>query len=108
MIKVTIYKKANSDTMGFYVSGHAGYADSGSDIVCSAVSALAITVVNSVERFCEEAFHVDSDQKNGDMKFLFDEQPGHDALLIMGLFETGITDISESYSDFVCITFKEV
>ena len=88
MIKVTIYKKANSDTMGFYVSGHA--------------------VVNSVERFCEEAFHVDSDQKNGDMKFLFDEQPGHDALLIMGVFETGITDISESYSDFVCITFKEV
>ena len=100
MIKVTIYKNANSDTMGFYLSGHAGYADSGSDIVCSAVSALAITVVNSVESFCEEAFHVDSDQKNGDMKFLFDEQPGHDALLIMGVFETGITDISESYSDF--------
>jgi uncharacterized protein YsxB (DUF464 family) len=70
MIKVTIYKNANSDTMGFYLSGHAGYADSGSDIVCSAVSALAITVVNSVESFCEEAFHVDSDQKNGDMKFL--------------------------------------
>ena len=64
--------------------------------------------MNSVDRVGEAAVDVDSDQQNGDMKFLFDEQPGHAALLIMGVFETGITDISESYSDFVCITFKEV
>ena len=108
MVSIRIQRNSDGQVIGCHLSGHAGYADSGSDIVCSAVSALAITVVNSVERFCEEAFHVDSDQKNGDMKFLFDEQPGHDALLIMGVFETGITDISESYSDFVCITFKEV
>ena len=39
---------------------------------------------------------------------MFDTVPGHDASLILGVFETGITDIGESYSDFICITFKEV
>ncbi len=108
MIQVTIYKNKNSDRIGFQISGHAGYADSGSDIVCSAVSALAITTVNSIEKFCTEDFHAESNQKNGDLELMFDTVPGHDASLILGVFETGITDIGESYSDFICITFKEV
>lgn len=35
----------------FSLSGHADFADSGKDIVCSAVSALTYNAVNSCERF---------------------------------------------------------
>lgn len=108
MINVVILKNRQSDTIGFQVTGHAGYADAGEDIVCSAVSALTITACNSIETLCKEAFHIDSDQKTGEIKLLFDEKPGHDADLILKVFEIGITDICDSYSDYICLTFKEV
>ena len=38
----------------FTLSGHSGYASSGKDIVCAAVSALVYNAVNS----CEEFLHV--------------------------------------------------
>lgn len=108
MIDVTIYKNSDLDSVGFYVSGHAGYANTGEDIVCSAVSALTITVCNSLEALCEEAFHMNSNQETGEIEYFFDETPGHDALLIMKVFEIGISDICNSYSDYICLTFKEV
>lgn len=107
MINVIIYKKT-SNTFGFKISGHAEYADPGSDIVCSAVSALAITTFNSLEELCYDDFHFEANQKNGDMELWFNEEPSHNASVIMQVFEIGITNISESYSDFICITFKEV
>ena len=49
MINVSLFEDSNKNVVGFEVSGHAEYADPGMDIVCSAVSALTITVINSVE-----------------------------------------------------------
>ncbi len=40
---------------GFFLSGHAGYAASGSDIVCAAVSAMTNLVCNAAEAFGAEA-----------------------------------------------------
>ena len=108
MIKVTIYKKANSDTMGFYVSGHAGYADSGSDIVCSAVSAIAITILNSIEELSDVSFTLDCDQESGNMDFMFKESPDIKAQTLIQAFVIGISGIEESYGDYICMTFKEV
>ncbi len=108
MIDVVIFKNSQLDIMGFQITGHAEYADPGDDIVCSAVSSLAITVCNSIETICREAFHIDSNQKNGNIKLYFDEKPGHDANLILRVFEIGISGICESYGDYICLTFKEV
>jgi hypothetical protein len=108
MITVTILKNSNSDSVGFVCEGHAGYEESGKDIVCSAVSALAITTVNSVESLCSDDFLTEASEDGGYLKLLFKEQPGHDAGLILKVFETGITGIYESYGDYICLTFKEV
>ena len=48
MIQITIYKNKKHEYMGFDVDGHAGFDDSGHDIVCAAVSALVINTINSV------------------------------------------------------------
>lgn len=48
MIRLQLIKQGKN-IAGFQLSGHAGYAPSGSDIVCAAASFLAITVVNSLE-----------------------------------------------------------
>lgn len=37
------------------ISGHSGYSVSGSDIVCSSVSSIAITTINAIIRIEEDA-----------------------------------------------------
>ena len=45
MIKIVIYKAKEGRIKGFKISGHSGYGIRGTDIVCSAVSALGQTAI---------------------------------------------------------------
>ena len=47
MIKVTVFTSDNGIT-GFESSGHSGYADEGSDIICAAVSSAVFMTVNTL------------------------------------------------------------
>ncbi len=47
MIRATFYR-AGGSLCGFDVSGHSGLAQSGSDILCAAVSAMTQLVVNTL------------------------------------------------------------
>lgn len=49
MIKVVINKK-NNVIEGIKITGHAGYSEAGSDIVCASVSSICITTVNALVR----------------------------------------------------------
>ena len=75
MIDVVIYQNSNSDYIGFTTNGHAGSDDPGHDIVCSAVSAIAITILNSIEELSDVSFTLDCDQESGNMDFMFKESP---------------------------------
>ena len=48
MIKVVVYK-SGMRYYGFHVSGHAGYDESGKDIICAAVSSMTMLVINTLE-----------------------------------------------------------
>ena len=48
MIKFTFFKR-DGIYYGFEEKGHAGYAESGDDIVCSAVSAMTMLIINTIE-----------------------------------------------------------
>ncbi len=45
---IALIKRKNDNIISFDIEGHAGYAESGSDIVCSAVSALTYTTINGI------------------------------------------------------------
>ncbi len=47
MTKISVYKKGKS-IVKYVVDGHTGYADSGFDIVCSAVSVIATHTLNAL------------------------------------------------------------
>ncbi len=49
MIKVHIKRASDGFVEDFKVSGHAGFAEYGEDIVCSAVSAVVLTAVGYAE-----------------------------------------------------------
>ena len=54
MTHITIYKSTNGGIVGFRSAGHAGYAEEGSDIICSAVSILTFNTINSIEKFTDD------------------------------------------------------
>ena len=58
MVTVEIKKNHLGNIKGYKVSGHADYADYGEDIVCSAISVLAFTSLNSLIEVCQ----IDEDQ----------------------------------------------
>lgn len=45
------FKKKNNQIYWYQVTGHAGFANIGNDIVCAGVSALYITVTNTLLSF---------------------------------------------------------
>ncbi len=48
MTKITFFKR-NGIYYGFRETGHAGFAEEGEDIVCAALSAMTMLIVNTVE-----------------------------------------------------------
>ena len=48
MTRITFFKR-DGVYYGFKETGHSGYADAGEDIVCSAISAMTMLIVNTVE-----------------------------------------------------------
>lgn len=56
MIKVLISKK-NDITESIKITGHAGFSEAGSDIVCASVSSICITTVNALIRVDSESIN---------------------------------------------------
>ena len=68
MIKVVLSRDDYGMCNGFHVTGHAGYADSGYDIICAAVSVLTQNTVNSIEQLTDDELSYEVDTENGDLK----------------------------------------
>ncbi len=49
MITARLFQNSDKQYWGFQIEGHAGYAEEGEDIICAAVSVLALNTANSIE-----------------------------------------------------------
>ena len=102
MIQVIVKKQRDSIT-GFHIEGHSGYAEQGNDIVCSAVSILAITCVNSIEEFTEDEFSVGIDEGRGMIDLEMTTSSAESQLLLHSML-LGIQGIEKTYgSQYVSI-----
>ncbi len=110
MIKATIYKTDRHEYAGFDISGHAEYSESGSDIVCAAVSAIVINTINSIDKFTDDKTNCVSDEESGAIEFRFGQIPSHDASLLLDSMVLGLEQIEDSseYEPYIDIIFKEV
>ncbi len=99
MIKINFLMNEENELYGFKISGHAGYASAGKDIVCSAVSILGINAVNSIETLCEDGFVVDRNDEKGLLRLELKDRPSKEALLLLDSFKLGIDLIHDSYGD---------
>lgn len=109
MTKVTIYKDNQGDVIGFEVKGHAGYAESGSDIVCAAISILTCTACNSIENYTKDSFGLEEAEEKAYMKFILNENPSKEAKLLLNSMTLGLSELAKQYKNkYLKLKFKEV
>ena len=94
MIEVSVQKN------GITVSGHAGYAEKGKDIVCSAVSILEQTLLRSLETLTVDEVQIARGYGYTDIRF---KNLSKEGKLLADSFFVGISDIAVKYPDFVKI-----
>ena len=97
MIKVWIYRNADGEMNGFKCSGHAGFAESGQDIICSAVSALVINTMNSIEHFTSDTFDYKENESNGLIDFKIVSKLSNASSLLLNSLLLGLQGIEEDY-----------
>ena len=109
MTRITIYRNENRDVERFSCTGHAGYAESGMDIVCASISVLVINTINSIETFTSTAFICEAEEETGDIDFRFTEEISPDASLLIESMILGLKEIQNDYGKkFLILDFKEV
>lgn len=94
--------------LSFEITGHAGYAEAGEDIVCAAVSVLAIETVNSIDKMVSHQMTVKEANDEGGYLFakikpnLSAEQAQVTQILLKHLYFS-LEDVANTYPDYVTI-----
>ena len=108
MIKGTFYRTESGTIHQFRITGHAGAGEYGEDIVCAAVSALSINVINSVSSLAGIEMQVEADQENGGFleatisEDLTQEQKNVAQILLESLL-LGLESVQEDYQQYIQI-----
>ncbi len=85
---------ARGECTGYRITGHALYAPSGQDIVCAAVSCLAITCCNALETVTGKEPQARIEDGLLDVTVC---DPGHDAQVILQVLRQGLKDLQAQY-----------
>ena len=107
MTKVVFYR-SNGIFYGFEENGHTGYGDAGEDILCAALSAMTMLIVNTAE--ISYAANVDYDVNEGATRIVVTsraalpeyEQDESKRYAVSGLFQGyfyQLNDLTEEYPD---------
>ncbi len=104
MIKAVFYKK-NGIFTGYSISGHAGYADEGEDVVCASVSSAAMLTANTVTDFLKA--DADVSVKKNLLELMLKSHCESAEKLIESL-HTHIDFISQDYKGTIRISVLEV
>lgn len=86
---------------GITISGHAGYAPRGRDIVCAAVSALTYTLQESLNKLTGDTVGFNYTQEGVDICY---SQLSSEGQLIVNSFIVGVDMLAASYPDYVNLT----
>jgi len=104
MIKVR-FSIGDKQLQGFEISGHAMYAESGSDIVCASVSSAAFMAANTItDVICANA---DAAAEEGRMCVTLN-QPNEQAQAVLKGLELHLTELSKQYPENIKIIYGGV
>jgi len=103
MIKIKIFEKGNI-IYGIECSGHSGYAESGSDIVCSAVSSIVGSCSLGLVRVLKLPLTQKRDDKNAYFKLMLGENLNSEpAQVLLKTAKLSLQEIEKDYKKYVAI-----
>ena len=109
MINVIIKRDKDKVAKGIEIKGHAGYGEYGQDIICAAVSSLALNMANSVEEFTDDHFEGSVSDDGGYFSFSFADEVSSESQLLMKSLILGLQNIQRDYgAEYINFRFREV
>ena len=110
LISASFYKR-NGKHAGFHIKGHSGYSEAGSDIVCSAVSAIAQTTLLGLIEIVKPEMDYKIDQE-GEIDCIIHKETNEGALmraeLLIDTMRLGLESIKQNYGKYLSISEREV
>ena len=115
MVKVTFFKR-DGIYYGFRETGHAGYDEAGKDIVCAAVSAMTMLIINAIEvsYASNVEYSIDEDTADIEVKVLSalpdnsdDEKKQYAISGLIPAYFLQLMDMLEDYDDYLDVTEVE-
>ncbi len=109
MTRIVFYK-SNGVYYGFKESGHSGYEDAGRDVVCAAISAMTMLVINTIEVAIGSSVDYTVDEKSTDIQVVAkgalpdyekDETKRSACSAVMLGYYLQLNDMLEDYYDFL-------
>jgi uncharacterized protein YsxB (DUF464 family) len=114
MTTITFYK-TNGIYYGFEEQGHTGFAESGDDILCSALSAMTMLIINAIEVTYASTVEYTIDEETTDIRLIAKsalpkyESDEKKQFAISGLIQAyffQLMDLVEEYYDYLDV--KEI
>ena len=115
MTKITFFKDGDF-YYGFHEQGHSGFDDAGKDIVCAAISAMTMLVINTIEVVWGSDVDYKIDDETTDITVKAKEalpdyaETAEKQYAISGLFYSyylQLCDLIEDYYDFLDVNVEE-
>ena len=109
MTKITFYKSGGF-YYGFEEQGHTGYGESGEDILCSALSAMTMLIINAIEVTYQSSVDYDIDEETTDIRLIAKaalpkyEKDEKKQFAVSGLIQAyfyQLMDLVEEYYDYL-------
>ena len=94
MIAVSVRKD------GIEIHGHAGYAETGKDIVCAGVTALTQTLIRSMQGLAKDKIEYEVSSGRADIHYRNLSEEGK---LLVDSFFIGICEIADEFPEYVRI-----
>ncbi|WP_124057574.1 ribosomal-processing cysteine protease Prp [Vaginisenegalia massiliensis] len=113
MINIRIFSDQANQIQALEVSGHAGYAEHGSDIVCAAVSSQVISVENSLHHLLQLDVQTQVDEvEGGYLKLTLPEITAkttkQEAQLLLRHLDFALSVLAESYPEYIQMNYSKL
>lgn len=104
---ITVTFNCSDDLIcGFTVSGHSGYAEEGSDIICAAVSSAVLMTANTIT----EIQHINADvtENDGFLSLNLSKHEAEKSSVLLNGLKLHLTALSEEYTKYIKVKISEV
>ena len=116
MTKIVFYRSGGV-FYGFEEQGHTGFGEEGNDILCAALSAMTMLIINSIEIAYASDVEYEIDEKTTDIRvrcraalpqFEDDERKRYAVSGIFTAYYYQLNDMLEEYYDFLDVSIKDI